>query len=145
MKQSIVCLCLIISFGFAGFTSFVSADEFSGSATSLTANDILPVGEAFRFGYTEEQGAFNVFWQVLPGYFLYRDKFQFVSGGQRLAVELAEGKMFDDETFGRVQVLEGFVEVSLPEAPVEVSVHYQGCAEQGFCYPPQKVVLFSSK
>lgn len=125
----------------------VSADELFNRTGSLTGStgDILPVDEAFRFSRVDEGTQTRLFWQVAPGYFLYRDKFSFQNGGEKLSIELDEGKWWDDETFGRVQVLEGLVEVQIPSFSGIVSVHYQGCAARGFCYPPQKKLLISSK
>ena len=105
---------------------------------------ILPVDEAFHLGaYPEKEGT-RVFWQVMPGYFLYRDKFSFRRGDELLQVELPEGEWRQDEIFGRVQVVSGLVEVSAP-GQSRIQVEYQGCAAQGFCYPPQKKVINSEK
>lgn len=119
------------------------ADNFTPAP--IRAEDILPVEEAFRFGSYAEADGTHVFWQVMQGYYLYRDKFGFVSdSGEPLTVELADGEWRDDEVFGRVRVLEGLVEAQVPTLK-PVTVQYQGCAEQGFCYPPQKIQLNSVK
>ena len=117
-----------------------SADPFRGSFS-----EILPVEEAVRFGYTESEIGIDLFWQVQPGYFLYRDKIAVIANGTRVEIPLPEGKWFLDATFGRVKVLEGFVTSSINALHEEVSVHYQGCAEKGYCYPPQEKVLKSKK
>ena len=103
----------------------------------MQSEEILPVDEAFRLGSVTRTQGVSVFWQVMPGYFLYQDKIRFELEGQALAVDLREGAFREDETFGRVRVLDGLVEVELPEVTGSVSVYYQGCAAQGFCYPPQ--------
>ena len=105
---------------------------------------ILPVDDAFHMGAFLEEGETRVFWQVMPGYFLYRDKFEFETAEKLLDVALQEGEWRQDALFGRVQVLEGLVEVSIP-ATGAVRVRYQGCAAQGFCYPPQEKLLTSGK
>ena len=115
-----------------------SADPFRGSST-----EILPVEEAFRFAYTESEIGIDLFWQVQPGYFLYRDKIAVIANGTRVETPLPKGIWFLDATFGRVKVLGGFVTTSINATQEEVSVHYQGCAEKGFCYPPQKKLLKS--
>ena len=121
-------------------TSSSALEPAGGSSLSgggLDADDILPVDDAFRFGgYPEDDGAV-VFWQVMPGYYLYRDKISFSLGGEAVAVELPRGKMRLDEVFGEVEVIEGLVEVRLPVRAESLVVNYQGCAEQGYCYPPQ--------
>ena len=117
-----------------------SADPFRGSSS-----EILPVEEAVRFGYTESEIGIDLFWQVQPGYFLYRDKIAVIANGTRVEIPLPEGKWFLDATFGRVKVLEGFVTSSINALHEEVSIHYQACAEKGYCYPPQEMVLKSKK
>lgn len=115
-------------------------DLFSGNAGVIRADEILPVDEAFRFGSYVEGKSLKLFWQVLPGYYLYRDKFGFEQEGEVLAADLPRGKLYQDEIFGEVEVLSGLVEVTLP-AGVSTQISYQGCAERGYCYPPQKKLL----
>ena len=106
---------------------------------------ILPVDEAFRPGSVSTATGVDVFWQVAPGHFLYRDKFKVVVRGEPLAVDLPRGEFIDDETFGYVEVLSGFVTLRIEAEAATVSVHYQGCAARGFCYPPQKIETNSGK
>ena len=120
-------------------------DLFSSKGPAAERIDeILPVDEAFRLGSYEDGDMLTVFWQVLPGYYLYRDKFQFQRSGSAVEIELPRGVMRQDEIFGEVEVLSGLVQVQIPASqPIEVS--YQGCAERGYCYPPQKRLLSSAK
>jgi thiol:disulfide interchange protein DsbD len=81
---------------------------------------------------------------IAQGYYLYRDKIRFeVAGpaGARLGTyTLPPGQVKDDPNFGRLQVYHGRVATRLPiegaAGFVELIAHYQGCAEQGICYPP---------
>jgi thiol:disulfide interchange protein DsbD len=87
-------------------------------------------------------------WEVAEGYYLYHDKFTFkvdTEGVTLGAVSMPRGEMKDDEYFGKVEIMHGSFAVELPlvvaagaTAPSEVSltVGYQGCAEDGICYPP---------
>lgn len=105
---------------------------------------ILPVDDAFRFGSYTEGSSLKMFWQVMPGYFLYRDKIEVRNNGQVLALKLPGGVLRQDEVFGEVMVLDGLIELQTAVAPEqELEVRYQGCAEQGYCYPPQKKTLSS--
>jgi thiol:disulfide interchange protein DsbD len=85
-----------------------------------------------------------------PGYYLYRDRIKVLGTAEasvgRLAFPQAESKQ--DPSFGRVWVYHHpfAVDVSLPsDPPRELAITYQGCAEQGICYPPttQHFVLAS--
>jgi len=106
---------------------------------------ILPVEEAFREGSVKTAGGLEVFWQVAPGHFLYRDKFKVVVNGESKLIDLPRGEFIDDETFGHVEVLDGLVTLNIETTSAPVAVHYQGCAARGFCYPPQKMELNSGK
>ncbi len=106
---------------------------------------ILPVGEAFRFGSYKEGPYTKIFWQVMPGYFLYRDKIEVLHDDKVQDIDLPLGIHRLDEIFGAVMVLDGLIELQTLVPPGQVlEVRYQGCAEQGYCYPPQKVNLTSS-
>jgi thiol:disulfide interchange protein DsbD len=82
-----------------------------------------------------------------PGYYLYREKFDFRVSGARgfavRAVELPEGVTKDDPEFGPVPVYYGQVEVPLhftrppgPAAEITLVADFQGCRDGDICYPP---------
>ncbi len=59
--------------------------------------------------------------------------------------QLPPGEEKDDEFFGKIEVYHDLVEARLPlrrsnldPTSVTLKVGYQGCAEAGICYPPQK-------
>lgn len=114
---------------------------------------ILPVEEAFRFGSYRGDNGVQIFWQVKPGYYLYRDKISVVSDGVTFIPSLPPGVWRDDEIFGEVLVLEGLVEALVPPDsglpqgvgdPKPLEVRFQGCAAKGYCYPPQKIEVSPS-
>ena len=84
--------------------------------------------------------------KVAPGYYLYRHKISFVSkdGAVRVAtVALPKGEMKQDPNFGNIEVFHSSfqAEITLERTRTEaaglaLSVTYQGCSEQGLCYPP---------
>lgn len=132
---------LLLIVALTSWANTASADMLRGGSIERGQPEILPVDEAFRFGFVPEDDGVKVFWQVMPGYYLYRDKFRFSAADSETALELSlpEGEVHDDETFGVVQVFEGLVEVDIPLTGQQtLDVRYQGCAEKGFCYPPQK-------
>ena len=129
MKQTL----LYLFFTFMLFSGQVDAQDF----ISEDLVDILPVNEAFRFEYVGSVKSISLFWHIKPGYFLYHDKISVSVNGVPEEIELPKGEWFLDETFGLVQVLGGLVSTIIPDTNEKVSVHYQGCAEKGYCYPPQ--------
>ncbi len=127
-----------------------------GQSLSLGLDDdqeFLPPDEAFRLS-TEVTGPNTIVarWDIAPDYYMYRDKFAFelvegegISLGQ---AELPPGEVKQDEFFGRVEVYHDRVEARLPvartraeAASVTLRLTYQGCAEAGICYPPQKKLV----
>ena len=119
----------------------VVADDIFGSK-----QEFLPADEAFVLQSSwVSPGVYELRWDIADGYYLYRDRMQFVSEGLGEA-HIPEGKSKQDEYFGRVQVFHNQVVVRLPQrsdAPerFQLQVVYQGCAEAGLCYPPQKRLL----
>ena len=91
-------------------------------------------------------------WQIEPGYYLYRDKSGFTlegAGAARIGTpELAEGTVQHDEFFGDVAVWRDEARVVLPLSPAaaagseaSVELAWQGCADIGVCFPPERTTL----
>ena len=88
---------------------------------------------------------------IEDGYYLYRDKTGFSSqtdGVNIGQVLLPEGKKKSDSYFGEQFVYYGGFEVDVPLVrasqgieEVAIKVNYQGCADQGICYPPMDKVF----
>jgi len=82
---------------------------------------------------------------IANGYYLYREKLHFSVEPASLAAapRFPEGKIKDDEFFGKVETYRGEVAVKLalaqaaPGSKVVVRAESQGCADAGVCYPPQ--------
>ena len=83
---------------------------------------------------------------IADGYYLYRDRIRFTvepAAAGMTAPVLPEGKVKDDQFFGRVQTYRGNLTVNLalrdmaPGQKVVVVAESQGCADAGICYPPQ--------
>lgn len=114
--------------------------------------NILPPDQAFRFqfnGYLP-QGA-SMSWEIADGYYLYRKAFRFKTkqaGVQLAEAELPKGQIKHDEFFGDSEIYRGRVgtlvraQVTDPvirEFPLEVT--WQGCADVGICYPPERITV----
>ncbi|MFO7602632.1 MAG: protein-disulfide reductase DsbD [Gammaproteobacteria bacterium] len=123
---------------------------------SVLANDepLMP-DEAFKVSARADgPDAVLVEWDIAKGYYLYRDKFNFVSNTDGIstgAVELPKGKMKygvrPDGTEGDVEVFMDKLSVRVPisrssaATQLELTAHSQGCAEIGICYPPHRQQL----
>ncbi|MGX9857513.1 protein-disulfide reductase DsbD (plasmid) [Limimaricola variabilis] len=76
-------------------------------------------------------------WDVAEGYYLYREYLAAeTEDGTSLPLETEPGVTKDDPTFGTVEVYFHGAEARLGAAEGPVRVTYQGCQEDGICYPP---------
>ncbi len=132
--------------------SVASAGLLDAFDTGKSARrEFLPPDEAFVFTHeAPADGRLALHWDVAPGYYLYRDKFRveaLAPGSVVGDLGLPPGEPKDDPEFGVVQILRKAVSLSptlaLPDGAdaVDVQVSYQGCAEDGICYPPIKKTL----
>lgn len=87
--------------------------------------------------------------KITPGYYLYRDKVSFTVAGESpkiTALTLPEGELKHDPNFGETRVFhrpfQAEIELDNPSAThLTLNASYQGCSEQGLCYPSQDKVL----
>ncbi len=87
-----------------------------------------------------------VTWIIAPGYYLYKDKLTVTVGSADIQMGFPEfpvGKIKTDEFFGESEVYYEQAQVILPfqrsvqeRLTMELTLGYQGCAEDGICYPP---------
>ncbi|WP_210289723.1 protein-disulfide reductase DsbD [Rhodoligotrophos ferricapiens] len=102
----------------------------------------LPVDQAFQLSATREgDEGVRLQWTIASGYYLYHDKFGVTQGASDLAMpELqGNGQSKDDPTFGPSTVFHDHVAAVVPlgaSASGPLEVHYQGCQDNGICYPP---------
>lgn len=82
---------------------------------------------------------------VTPGYYLYRSKITFTPLDATVkfaAPVFPQGEIKQDKNFGAMEVFhhpfQATVGVDAPESKssVTLTAEYQGCSEQGLCYPP---------
>ncbi len=107
-------------------------------------NQPLPPEQVYRLQVQPQNGMLMAHWDILPGYYLYKNKFQFIShspGITLAAPHFPAGEIHRDQFFGAQEIYREGVTASVPysgSGPLLLEVVYQGCADLGFCYPPQK-------
>jgi thiol:disulfide interchange protein DsbD len=123
-----------------------------GLSLGAASREFLEPDRAFVLTVEEKDPATLVArWEIAEGYYLYRDKFSFKldQPGFTLGnISLPRGKIKADPNFGDVEINTGAIEVELPlkrrapeAATLQLTVAYQGCAEDGICYPPMEKTL----
>ncbi|MDG2316426.1 MAG: protein-disulfide reductase DsbD [Gammaproteobacteria bacterium] len=118
----------------------------SNFLTQVNPNaDILPPDEAFIMDpRVERANEITLSWIIQPGYYLYKNKFEFsVDGPIQIGTpRFPSGVLTEDEYFGEVEVYYDYVEVKIPfsraspnEVNVQLDAYYQGCKVDSICYP----------
>ena len=125
------------------------------SITSLTQENqqqMVPLSlkEAFPYYVSElSPGKYRINWVLAKGHYLYRQAVQVsllqTEGGDSLPVnyELPDGVQKTDQFFGQIEAYYNLLSIdinltTLPGPEAGLMIQYQGCAEWGFCYPPQR-------
>jgi thiol:disulfide interchange protein DsbD len=133
---------------FSGITSEPLADPAAADAVPMQDRPALPPEQAFVFesiGYSPDTAL--VRFTAQPGYYLYRDKFEFRvvgdSGFSVVEATLPPGVIKDDPEFGAVPVYYGQIEIPVrfnrpaaPAGPITLEADFQGCRDGDICYPP---------
>jgi len=125
------------------------ADVFNQPATGPALQpDVAFVYEAIGLSSETILARFT----AQPGYYLYRDKFDFRvlgdNGFEVREVELPKGTIKDDPEFGPVEVYYGQIEVPVhinrpagQAQTISLEADYQGCRDGDICYPPQSLAV----
>ncbi len=123
----------------------------SQRVAAIGADQLLPPEQAFKLSAKAVSGdRIELAWEIHEGYYLYRNKLGFDSKTEGIVpgqADLPPGKIKHDEFFGDVDIYRGQLRVALPlsgvdrQPSMQLLVKYQGCADIGVCYPPQKTVL----
>ena len=145
-----VLLCLVALAASAQSIGERLKDLVGSDDDSFSRYGILDPDQAFRLtAKPVDRASVRFTWVVEEGYYLYRDKFSFVSltddvSIDKAALRIPPGKLKQDESFGEVEVNTGLIVVDAPLDPANAGISdalfqvgYQGCKEGSVCYPPQ--------
>jgi thiol:disulfide interchange protein DsbD len=137
---------LLSSLGASAQTSAQTSSPLDSPLTAAAQDaEFLPVDLAFQQDFLFSAGGTSAIWQIAPEYYLYREKLSVyrLDGEQKtaLALDLPRGEVIWDDYFEKeTEVYRMQLEVPLTVSnnqPLQLEVHYQGCADAGLCYPPQ--------
>ena len=140
--KDVVATCRLEGLKRLGFRALATLCVAFAHAGGLQAQvGYLEPEQAFRLRVDDAGGGeLLLHWDIAPGYYLYRDRLDAsaVGGGAAPRLERPPGEAKADPNFGTVTVYHHAVDVPLHAgAASSVDVVWQGCAEQGICYPPQ--------
>ena len=143
MLKAITTLILLF-----GLTSEMLAEPISISSVLKSQNQqFLHPDEAFIVQTVfVKKNQLQISFQIAEGYYLYKSKIFLASenkGSKKIYPRLPAGEIKNDPTFGEVEIYRsGVILRTDPLANDDVQdkslfLSYQGCAEDGICYPPQ--------
>lgn len=137
MAQRIITLVLLL-----WSALFIPHGAQASLFSASTGNQFVPVDQAFSFDFQQKNDVLHLSWQIRPGYYLYRQQIKIEPQQATIGlVDMPAGQIHEDEFYGKVAIFTERLDlkVSLTQvgAGASVRVSYQGCAEAGFCYPPE--------
>ncbi|NBJ31947.1 protein-disulfide reductase DsbD [Citrobacter sp. DNRA3] len=132
MAQRILTLILLLC----------STSTFAGLFDAPGRSQFVPADRAFVFDFQQNQHDLNLTWQVKDGYYLYRKQISITPSQAYIAeVKLPPGVWHEDEFYGKSEIyrkqLTVPITVNQAKSGATLTVTYQGCADAGFCYPPE--------
>ncbi|MBJ3593140.1 protein-disulfide reductase DsbD [Salmonella enterica subsp. enterica serovar Saintpaul] len=132
MAQRILTLILLLC----------STSTFAGLFDAPGRSQFVPADRAFVFDFQQNQHDLNLSWQVKEGYYLYRKQISVTPSQASIAeVKLPPGVWHEDEFYGKSEIyrkqLNVPITVNEAASGATLTITYQGCADAGFCYPPE--------
>jgi len=132
MAQRILTLILLLC----------STSTFAGLFDAPGRSQFVPADRAFVFDFQQNQHDLNLTWQVKDGYYLYRKQISIMPSQADIAeVKLPPGVWHEDEFYGKSEIyrkqLTVPITINQAKSGATLTITYQGCADAGFCYPPE--------
>ena len=140
MAQRIITLILLLC----------SASASAGLFDAPGRSSFVPADRAFAFDFQQNQHDLNLSWHIKDGYYLYRKQITLTTKDAAIVEpSLPPGEWHEDEFYGKSEIYRQrlTLPITLTQAgkAATLTVTYQGCADAGFCYPPEtKVVPLSA-
>ncbi|MGG8279171.1 protein-disulfide reductase DsbD [Klebsiella sp. 141198] len=140
MAQRIITLILLLC----------SASASAGLFDAPGRSNFVPADRAFAFDFQQNQHDLNLSWRIKDGYYLYRKQITLTTKDAAIVdPSLPPGEWHEDEFYGKSEIYRQrlTLPISLTQASktATLTVTYQGCADAGFCYPPEtKIVPLSA-
>ncbi|MEW5185400.1 protein-disulfide reductase DsbD [Klebsiella aerogenes] len=136
MAQRIITLILLLC----------SASASAGLFDAPGRSNFVPADQAFAFDFQQNQHDLNLSWRIKDGYYLYRKQVTLTTKDAAIVEpSLPPGEWHEDEFYGKSEIYRQrlMLPITLTQAgkAATLTVTYQGCADAGFCYPPETKVV----
>ena len=125
------------------FLATTSAQGQSSFGSSFGAPNLLAPEQAFTVSQPQ---ADVIEITIADGTYLYDDRTIVQNdAGDILKTERSPSELYDDPLFGPTPIHKKRLRMTILNAPDLMVLTYQGCADIGFCYPPQQTELSFSR
>jgi len=126
-----------------------SSADFNSTEQHFFTNEtpsFVTVDNAFRFNAVQSGSQLSLDWQIAQGYYLYRKSITINGKDVHLNhITLPKGLTHLDEFFGTVDIYREALYLNIVMQNIQphstITIEYQGCADKGFCYPPEKKTI----
>ncbi|AWH89153.1 protein-disulfide reductase DsbD [Limnobaculum parvum] len=132
---------LIILFWLTLFCASFSA-QASLFDKAPSAGKFISVDQAFAFDFSQNNQNVILKWDIAPGYYLYQHQIKIEAQNSTLTpYTFPTAEKHNDAFYGDTLIYKNALSVPLTLSKAQnnsvITVSYQGCAEAGFCYPPE--------
>lgn len=140
----------IILFLWCLLSSVSHADGLLDRLSGTSKPEFLKPDQAFSLDVVvRDAHTLQVNFHVTPSYYLYRDKVHFTSNESDIKlkeINLPAGEIKQDPNFGEIAVFHRSFQAQITldhnnQTHLTLNASYQGCSDQGLCYPPIDKVL----
>ncbi|WP_386083607.1 protein-disulfide reductase DsbD [Vreelandella sp. F11] len=122
-------------------------------SSSSNQDEFLPVLEAFQPTAWHDGDTLYIGVDIADKYYLYRHQFAVASQTEGISLgdpSIPQGIFTNDEFMGDVYVFRDQVVFEVPleapySGPLNIELTFQGCADAGLCYPPERTQLKASE
>lgn len=125
------------------------SSRFGSWLSNSSKTEFLRPEQAFQPRTWVEGSQIFVVWTITPSYYLYRDRLTLTleegSGLSVTRLDFPPSISHEDEFFGKVEIYYDQVELaaqlsgSTDLENLQLTLGYQGCADAGLCYPPERI------
>ncbi|MBO0611543.1 protein-disulfide reductase DsbD (plasmid) [Thiothrix fructosivorans] len=125
----------------------------SVQAHAIKPEELLQADDAFKFkAEVVAPDKIKATWEIAEGYYLYRERFKFETTTPDVTLDVPvfpKGDIKNDPNMGQTEVFHHDIVVEIPfkrgqnaaqAVELALNVKYQGCADAGICFQPQKKI-----
>ncbi|TDX31660.1 thiol:disulfide interchange protein DsbD [Modicisalibacter xianhensis] len=152
MRKRLLSIILLAAFTQAHASEGLRLDsDKRRNVEHLFLGKFLPVNEAFQASAWRNDGKVFVGFENAPGYYLHRHQFALESRDPLVSfgeLEIPPGELVVHPQLGEIYVFYNQVVLSAPivsesadTGPLAITVTFQGCSDDGLCYPPAQTEL----